>query len=158
MEHEKVTQADVDKDFILMVIDDTNWIYDSYKNDDITPLSGDMSAANNALIMALTHINGLGEENQYFVDTWERELSNRQIMLQHLYRKHCIEKTFKKFDRTCNRIPWEAYKYLLEKWKAYADNPVGYLELTSFIMEDVKKQNFTFFSYKDALDKAMAVE
>lgn len=149
---EEITQEDVNKDFILMVIDDTNWIYDAFKNDDIEPLSGDMSASKNALEASLTYINDLGKENQYFVDTWENELHNRQIMLQHLYRKHCIEKTFKK------RIPWEAYHYLLDNWKAYANNPVYFYDFTSLIMKDVDERNFTFFSYRDALDKAFEVQ
>lgn len=149
---EKITQADVNKDFILMVIDDTNWIYDAFKNDDIEPIADDMSASKNALEAALTYINELCEENQYFVDTWDNELHNRQVMLQHLYRKHCIEKTFKK------RIPWEAYHYLLDNWKAYANNPVYFYGFTSLIMKDVDEHNFTFFSYRDALNKAFEVQ
>lgn len=149
---EKITQADVNKDFILMAIDDTNWIYDAFKNDDIEPIADDMSASKNALEASLTYINELEEENQYFVDTWDNELHNRQVMLQHLYRKHCIEKTFKK------RIPWEAYHYLLDNWKAYANNPVYFYDFTSLIMKDVDERNFTFFSYRDALDKAFEVQ
>ena len=149
---EEITQADVNKDFILMVIDDTNWIYDAFKNDDIEPIADDMSTSKNALEVALTCINELCEENQYFVDTWDNELHNRQVMLQHLYRKHCIEKTFKK------RIPWDAYHYLLDNWKAYANNPVYFHDFTSLIMKDVDERNFTFFSYRDALNKAFEVQ
>lgn len=149
---EKITQVDVDKNFILGVIDDTNWIYDAFKNDDIEPSADDMSASKNALEMSLTTINALDEDNAYFVEAWDNELHDRQVMLQHLYRKHCIEKTFKK------RIPWEAYHYLIDNWKAYANNPVYFHGFTSLIMEDVDEHNFTFFSYRDALNKAFEVQ